>query len=65
VSTVHAISPAPERWLTRAELASYWRISLKTLDALVAEGLPNETWGRKMRRFNLSEAEAWRRGRAA
>lgn len=62
---VHAITPAQERWLTRAELAAHWRISLKTLDGLVGEGLPSETWGRKIRRFNLAEAEAWRRGRAA
>jgi hypothetical protein len=65
MSAVHAISPATERWVTRAELAAHWRISLKTLDALVVEGLPSETWGRKMRRFNLAECEAWRRGRAA
>jgi hypothetical protein len=61
---VRAIDPPRERWLTRHELAERWRISLKTLDALVRdEGLPSETWGRRMRRFNLVEAEAWRRGR--
>jgi hypothetical protein len=64
MSTVHAISPAPERWMTRHELAAHLQISLKTLDALVAEGMPSETWGRKMRRFSLVEVEAWRRGRA-
>jgi excisionase family DNA binding protein len=52
--------------MTRAELAAYWRISLKTLDALVRDdGLPSEMWGRKMRRFSLTEVEAWRRARRA
>jgi hypothetical protein len=65
MAEVHAIDPPREQWLTRRELAAHWRISLKTLDELVREGLESETWGRRMRRFNLVEAEAWRRGRRA
>jgi hypothetical protein len=66
VAEVHAIDPPREQWVTRHELAAHWRISLKTLDALVREeGLPSEMWGRRMRRFNLVECEAWRRGRRA
>jgi hypothetical protein len=65
VSAIHALESPQARWITRTELAAHWRISLKTLDALVREGLPSETWGRKMRRFNLAECEAWRRGRRA
>lgn len=54
-----------ERHVTRADLAQIMGISIKTVDRMVAEGLPSETWGRRSRRFRPSVAIAWARTRSA
>lgn len=56
-------SPLPERYITRAELAKLMGVSLKTVDKLVREGMPSETWGLRSRRFLPSRAIAWARTR--
>jgi excisionase family DNA binding protein len=52
-----------ERYLTRAELAELMGVSVKTIDRLVAQGMPSETWGLRSRRFLASRALAWARTR--
>lgn len=53
-----------ERYVSRAELAELMGVSLTTVDRLVAEGMPSETWGRRTRRFRPSTALAWARAQA-
>jgi phage terminase Nu1 subunit (DNA packaging protein) len=50
--------------VSRADLARLMGVSVKTIDRMVREGLPSETWGRRTRRFLPSEALAWARTRA-
>jgi hypothetical protein len=50
---------APERYVSRSELADLMGVSLATVDRLVAEGMPSVTWGRRTRRFRPSIAIAW------
>jgi hypothetical protein len=59
--------PEPERYVTRGELARIMGISVATIDRMVADGMPSETWGRRSRRFRPSVAIAWarKRGRSA
>jgi phage terminase Nu1 subunit (DNA packaging protein) len=72
-----AVSEAPviglpvreqERYVTRVELAQIMGVSVRTIDSLVRDGMPSETWGIRSRRFRPSAAIAWarsRRGEAA
>lgn len=53
-----------ERYVSRAELADLMGVSLTTIDRMVSEGLPSETWGRRTRRFRPSLAIAWARQQA-
>lgn len=63
-ATVRALeTPQPERYVTRSELASLMGVSVKTVDRMVREGLPSETWGLRSRRFLPSRALAWARTR--
>jgi phage terminase Nu1 subunit (DNA packaging protein) len=50
-----------ERYVTRDELALLMGVSARTIDRLVGEGMPSETWGRRTRRFRPSVAIAWAR----
>jgi excisionase family DNA binding protein len=52
-----------EHYLTRAELARLMGVSVKTVDRLVAAGMPSETFGLRTRRFLASRALAWARAR--
>jgi hypothetical protein len=67
VNTAEAIAAAhrSERYVARSELAALMGVSLATLDRLVVQGMPSETWGRRTRRFKPSVAIAWasKRGR--
>lgn len=53
------LRPVPDELLTRHELAAAMRVSLRTVDAMRAEGMPCVTWGRRLVRFRLREAVAW------
>ena len=53
----------PERYVTRAELAAIMGVSLPTIDRMVRDGMPSETWGMRARRFRPSVAIAWARAR--
>lgn len=68
MSDVRAIPvPEPERYVDRAELARIMGVHVATVDRMVAQGMPSETWGRRTRRFRPSIAIAWarERGRSA
>lgn len=48
-----------ERFVSRRELAGLMGVSLATVDRMVAEGMPSVTWGRRTRRFRVSQAIGW------
>lgn len=54
-----------EQYVTRAELARIIGVHVNTIDRLVKEGMPSETWGMRARRFLPSQALAWLRSREA
>jgi phage terminase Nu1 subunit (DNA packaging protein) len=63
VSNVHTIPvPESEPYVSRAQLAEHMGVSVDTIDRLVKQGMPSETWGRRTRRFRPSIAIAWARG---
>lgn len=65
MSNVTAIAvPEPERYVSRAQLADLMGVSIGTVDRLVADGMPSETWGMRTRRFRPSVAIAWARQRS-
>lgn len=55
--------PEPERYVTRREMARIMGVHVNTVDRLVKEGMPSETWGMRSRRFRPSIALAWARTR--
>lgn len=55
--------PEPERYLTRQQLADLMGVSTRSIDRMVSEGMPSETWGLRSRRFRASTALAWARER--
>jgi excisionase family DNA binding protein len=71
VSVVHelparaAATVAPDRYLTRVELADHLGVCTKTIDRMVREGMPRHSFGRRLVRFRLGEVEAWLRRRVA
>jgi excisionase family DNA binding protein len=56
---------APDRYLTRLELAHHLGVCVKTIDRMVREGCPSHTFGRRLRRFRLRDVECWLERRAA
>lgn len=63
-SNVSAIPvPEAERYVTRDQLAELMGVHVATVDRMVGEGMPSETWGRRARRFRPSVAIAWARQR--
>ena len=59
-----------EPYLTKAQLADLMAVSIRTIDRMMAEGMPYVTFGRRSRRFLASRAVAWassreQRGEAA
>jgi excisionase family DNA binding protein len=52
--------------LTRDEVASYCKVSKRTIDRWVREeGMPSELWGPRIRRFRLADVDRWLRRRAS
>jgi excisionase family DNA binding protein len=56
--------PEVERYVTREQLADLMGVSTDTIDRMVKEGMPSETWGRRTRRFRPSVAVAWARAQS-
>lgn len=54
---------SPERYVTRSELAKLMGVHVTTVDRMVREGMPSETWGLRARRFRPSVAIQWARAR--
>lgn len=52
-----------ESYVSRAQLAEIMGVSVRTIDRLVIDGMPCETWGCRTRRFLPSQALAWASGR--
>lgn len=51
--------------LTKRQLSEHWNVSTRWLELMVRdEGLPSVGIFAGRRRFNLAEAERWKRGRA-
>lgn len=64
--TVRALTvPEPEPYISRPELARRMGVGVDTVDALVKQGMPSETWGVRRRVFRASVAIAWAREHAA
>jgi excisionase family DNA binding protein len=55
--------PTSEPFLTRSELADRLGLSVDTVDRLVKQGMPSETWGIRARRFQYSAVTRWLRSR--
>lgn len=55
--------PENERYVDRKQLADLMGVSVDTIDRMVREGMPSETWGLRARRFKPSAALAWARAR--
>jgi hypothetical protein len=53
---------AVEPWLSKREIATHLRFSVRWVELRVNEGMPCERWGGRLR-FRASEVEAWLRGR--
>lgn len=51
--------PPVEPYVNRKRLAEIMGVSVGTIDNMVREGMPSETWGKRTRRFRASEAIAW------
>jgi excisionase family DNA binding protein len=49
----------PEPYLTRKQLAPLMAISVRTLDRMIAEGMPCVRWGRRTLRLRASSALEW------
>jgi phage terminase Nu1 subunit (DNA packaging protein) len=57
------VGPEAERYVTRMQLAHIMGVHVNTIDRMVREGMPSETWGVRARRFRPSIAIAWARAR--
>lgn len=55
----------PEPYLDRREIAEVLGVHVNTIDRMVKDGLPSETWGRRVRRFRASECIDWARRRSS
>jgi excisionase family DNA binding protein len=56
-----AMAPVTERYVDARELAAVLGVSTTTVKRWVAAGCPSETWGMRVRRFQLSAVQAWLR----
>jgi phage terminase Nu1 subunit (DNA packaging protein) len=60
---VKAGTAAPERYVDRRELATLMGVNVRTVDRMVRDGMPSESWGLRARRFRPSVALTWARTR--
>lgn len=55
--------PGPEPFLNREEIATFMKVSPRTITKWCAEGMPYETWGLRTRVYRASEVIEWARQR--
>lgn len=53
------VRSVPDEILTRRELACRLRVSLRTIDRWVVQGLPSEKWGPRTRRFRVADVDRY------
>lgn len=53
-----------ERYVDARELAALMGVSLATVTRWTRAGAPSETWGMRVRRYRVSEVQAWARERS-
>jgi phage terminase Nu1 subunit (DNA packaging protein) len=63
VSVTAITTPEAEEYVDRKQLAKLMGISVQSVDRLVADGMPSETWGMRSRRFKPSVSIRWARQR--
>lgn len=60
MSARSSASEQREAYVDRAELARLMKVSTRTIDRFITEGMPSETWGLARRRYFLaSECIDW------
>jgi hypothetical protein len=57
-------STTSERYVGQRELAELMGVSLSTVKRWTRQGMPNESWGLRVRRYLPSVALAWAQARA-
>jgi hypothetical protein len=69
VGTLHLPGGDPrtvcERYVSRQRLADMMGMSVRSIDRMVADGMPSENWGMRTRRFLPSAALRWAQQRSA
>jgi phage terminase Nu1 subunit (DNA packaging protein) len=58
-----AAEPEPEPYVDRQQMARLMGVNVRTIDRMVRDGMPSESWGLRARRFLPSSALAWARNR--
>ena len=56
--THESISSVPERYVTKADVAAQYSMSVRWVEVITAEGCPSRLIGGR-RRYPLSEVDAW------
>jgi hypothetical protein len=52
-----------EPYVDRRQMARLMGVNVRTIDRMVRDGMPSESWGLRARRFLPSSALAWARSR--
>jgi phage terminase Nu1 subunit (DNA packaging protein) len=58
-----AARPELEPYVDRQHMARLMGVNVRTIDRMVRDGMPSESWGLRARRFLPSSALAWARSR--
>jgi phage terminase Nu1 subunit (DNA packaging protein) len=58
-----AAEPGLEPYVDRQQMARLMGVNVRTIDRMVRDGMPSESWGLRARRFLPSSALAWARTR--
>jgi phage terminase Nu1 subunit (DNA packaging protein) len=58
-----AAEPGLEPYVDRQQMARLMGVNVRTIDRMVRDGMPSESWGLRARRFLPSSALAWARSR--
>lgn len=53
------LRPVPDELVTRECLADILQVSVRTVDRMREEGMPDHHWGRRLVRFRVHEVMRW------